>query len=168
MRLMTRSLTTAAVMYTMAVSHASAQGAHANFSGVWVLDASKNVASGQLAVPTAATATIVQHGDTITQDREASSAEIGVIKSHIVWGTDGKPWKNMVPVNGESIEVSSVLSWENGSLVIRTSLSIQGTDVDQLDRWTLSADGKSIVMYRSVSAMGSEVGATTLTYTKNP
>ena len=165
MRLMTRSLTTAAVMYTMAVSNANAQ-AHANFSGTWVLDASKNVVSGQLGAPESATATIVQHGDTITQDREASSAEAGVMKSHIVWGTDGKPWKNMVPINGDNVEVSSALSWENGSLVIRTSLNIQGTDVDQLDRWTLSADGKTITAYRSVSAMGSEVGSTTLTYVK--
>ena len=166
MRLMTRSITTAAVMYAVAVSNAPAQAARQNFTGVWVLDASKSVLSGQLGALTSATSTIVQHGDTITQDREASSETAGVIKSHAVWGIDGKAWQNTVPVNGEDIQVSSVLSWEKGSLVIRTTLNIQGTDVDQVDQWTLAADGKSMLIRRSVSAMGQEVGSTTMTYVK--
>ncbi len=168
MRLMTRSITSAAVMYAMAASNVHAQAAHANFTGTWVLDSSKNVVSGQLGAPTSATSTIVQHGDTVTLDREASTAEMGVIKTHGVFGIDGKPWQNTMPVNGEDVQVTSVLSWDNGSLVIRSTLTFQGTDVEQLDRWTLGADGKTLVTARSVTAMGQEVGSGTLTYVKKP
>jgi len=110
------------------------------FQGTWVLDASKTWLPAS-SCPGSATATIVQHGDTINAGSEASSAEAGVLKSHIVWGTDASRGRNGADQRREH-RGSSVLSWENGSLVIRTSLNIQGTDVDQLDRWTLSADGK--------------------------
>lgn len=165
MRLMTRSITTAAVMYTMAVSHVTAQAARPNFSGVWVLDASKNVVDGQLGAPTAATSTIVQHGDSIIVDRELTS-EAGATKSHSVWSVDGKSWKNTAPVNGTDTEVASILSWDKGVLVIHSTLNLMGTDVDLTDRWTMAADGKSIVMQRSGSAGGQDLGSTTMTYVK--
>ena len=166
MRLMTRSFTTAAVMYTMAVSHASAQAARPNLSGVWVMDASKTVTDQQLAAPTAATSTIVQHGDTIIVDREITSETTGVVKTHTVWAVDGKPWKNVVQANGADTEVTSVLSWESGVLVIRSSLTVMENPVELVDRWTVAADGKSIGMVRTLSAMGQDLGTTTMTFVK--
>lgn len=162
-------MTTAAAMCALATTSSRGQVAgHPKLGGVWVLDASKNIVDGQLGAPSAATSTIVEHGDTITIDREVSTSATGTIKGHTVWAVDGKPWKNTVPVNGESTEVASVLSWEKDTLVIHTTLTVQGTDVDQLDRWTVDADGQTLVMRRSVSAGGQEFGSTTLTYVKRP
>ena len=43
-------------------------------------------------------------------------------KSHIVVAIDGKAWKNTVPSMGAGdIETSTVASWENGELVVRSS-----------------------------------------------
>ena len=162
MRLMTRSITTAAVMYAVTVSNAPAQAARPNFTGVWVLDVNKSEASAGM--PSAATWTITQHGDTLVSDRETTIDGAGAIKSHAVIGIDGKLWKNTVsqPGMGE-IETSTVASWDNGVLVIATSGNVQGTDFVQTDRWTLGADGKSIVSRRSVMAEGQEVQSATFT-----
>jgi hypothetical protein len=166
MRLMSRSMTTAAVMYAFASPSASAQAARPNLSGVWVMDASKTIVTGQIPAPTAVTSTITQHGDTLIVDREVSSDMAGAVKTHLLWATDGKPWKNTVPVNGQDTDVSTVLSWDNGTLVARTTLSIQGTDVEQVDRWTLSSDGKNLLMVRSVSVGGQDYGSVTTTNVK--
>ena len=167
MRLMTRSFTTAAVMYAVAVSHAPAQApAHPDLSGVWVMDSSKTVVAGQLGAPTSASSTIVQHGDSLTIDRETTAEMTGPVKTRTVWVVDGKPWKNTAPINGTDVEVTSVLSWDNGVLVIRSALNVMGSDVDLLDRWTMSADGRVLVMVRTGSVGAQDLGSTTLTFVK--
>jgi hypothetical protein len=168
MRLMTRSITTAAVMYSVTISAASAQAARPNLTGTWVMDASKTVVDGNLGAASAATSKIAQHGDTIVVDRETTTESTGVVMSHTVWGVDGKPWKNTVPVNGTDAEVTSVLAWEGNVLVIRSSLTVMDNAVDLVDRWTMAADGKSITMVRAGSAMGQELGTTTTVFVKQP
>ena len=161
-------MTTAAVMYAVAApSAAAAQSARPNYSGTWVMDTTKSVVNGQLSAPTSATITIVQHGDTITMDREANSA-MGPVKTHVVFAIDGKPWKNSLPVNGEDLPISSVLTWENGTLVIHSTFSVQGTDVEQIDKWNMGADGKTLTTFRSLSAGGQDIGSGSLTYNKKP
>ena len=162
----TRSVVASLLCLALAGSRAGAQATPPDFSGTWVLDASKTVSDGQLGVPTSATYTIRVHGDSIISDRVAEAPEIGTIKSHIVWGTDGKAWKNTVPVNGSDTEISSVLSWQEGTLVIKTTLIVQEMAVDQLDQWTLSSDGKTLTMRRSISAMGQEVASSTMFFVK--
>ena len=160
-----RSVVAALVLVAVVGTRASAQ-AHPDFSGTWVLDASKTVVDGQLGAPTSATYTIRVHGDSIISDRVAETAETGTIKSHLVWGTDGKIWKNTVAVNGTDTEVSSVLSWQGDKLVVKTTLTVQETPVEQLDQWSVSSDGKTMTMQRSISAMGQEIGSSTLFFTK--
>lgn len=174
MRLMSRSMTTAAVMYAVAApSAAAAQAARPNYSGTWVLDSSKSSMTSAMAdnIPQMAAATwvIIQHGDTIVMDRETAITGLPAAKSRVVVGTDGKPWKNTVPQMGGAgdIETSSVATWESAGLVVRTSGNVQGFDFVQTDRWTLSVDGKSLVAHRSVTvADQGEVQAATLTFTK--
>jgi hypothetical protein len=170
MRLMSRSITSAAVMYALASSSASAQAAHPNYSGTWVLDSSKsasNSAMGDAPQIASATWVIAQHGDTIVMDRETAVSGQPVAKAHIMVATDGKPWKNTVQQGGSDIETSSIGSWVNGELVISTSGNIQGFDFVQTDRWTLSADGQSLVSRRSVTVTDQgEVQSATLTFTK--
>ena len=162
----TRSVVASLLCLALAGSRAGAQATPPDFSGTWVLDASKTVSDGQLGVPTSATYTIRVHGDSIISDRVAEAPEVGIIKSHIVWGTDGKAWKNTVPVNGSDTEISSVLSWLGDKLMVKTTLTIQETPVEQLDQWSMSADGKTMTMQRSISAMGQEIGSSTLTFNK--
>lgn len=166
MRIMTRSITTAAVMYTMAVTNAPAQApAHPNYSGTWLLDVAKSQSSTPL--PVTATWTIAQHGDTLIADRETTIEGMGAVKTHVVVGIDGKPWKNTVTQPGiGDIETSTVASWDNSVLVLTASGNIQGTDFVQTDRWTLSADGKSLVSQRSVMVEGNEVQSATFTFGK--
>ena len=161
-----RSMVISLLCLAFAGSRAAAQGTHPDFSGIWVLDASKTVSDGQLGVPTSATYTIRAHGDSIISDRVAEVPEAGTMKSHLVWGTDGKTWKNTVSVNGTDTEVSSVLTWQGDMLVIKTTLTVQEMAVDQLDQWTMTSDGKTLSMHRSISAMGQEVGSSTMFFGK--
>jgi hypothetical protein len=168
MRLMTRSITTAAAIYGLAVPAAHAQApAHPSLTGTWVLDLGKSEASNGL--PVSATWTMAQHGDTLIADRETATAEMGVVKAHVVVGIDGKPWKNTISQPGVGdVETSSILAWDNGVLVTTTSGNIGGTDFVQTDRWTFGADGKSLVSQRSVTVAGEEVQSATLAFTKKP
>ena len=160
-----RSVVASLVLVALAGTAAGAQ-AHPDFSGTWILDASKTVVDGQLGAPTSATYTIRVHGDSIISDRVAETAETGTIKTHLVWGTDGKAWKNTIPVNGTDTEISSVLSWQGDKLVVKTTLTVQEMAVDQLDQWSMSSDGKTMTMQRSISAMGQEIGTSTLSFNK--
>ena len=172
MRIMSRSMTTAAVLYAFASSSAQAQQTtRPKFSGTWVLDSSKssNTSATQENIPQFSSATwvIAEHSDTLVIDRDMTAAGTEQ-KSHIVIGIDGKPWKNTVSMaaNGD-VETSTVVSWENNVLVTRTSGSIAGYDFVQTDRWTLDPDGKTLVLHRSVTIAGQgEIQSGVLTFTK--
>lgn len=168
MRLMTRSITTAAAIYGLAVPAAHAQApARLSLTGTWVLDLAKSESSNGL--PLSASSTLAQHGDTLIIDREIATAEMGVVKAHVVVGIDGKPWKNTISLPGVGdVETSSILAWDNGVLVTTTRGNIGGTDFVQTDRWTFSADGNSLVSHQSVTVDGEEVQSATLALTRKP
>lgn len=159
-----RAMLAAALACALAAPLA-AQGAHPSFAGTWTLDSAKTVIDGQGTPPSSATRTVTQRGDTITIDNTTTAAG-NVQTSHLVWGLDGKAWTNSVTVAGQQVDVNSVLSWAGDTLVVRSTLSFQGNDIEQLDRWVLSADGKSIVSSREVSAMGTVVSTSQMTYLK--
>ena len=164
MRVMKRVIAVAVVLMAATV-RLSAQG-HPSFAGTWVMDPAKTVIDGQASAPSAGTRVVVQRGDTLIVDNEITAPESGTQKTHLVWGTDGKPWKNKVPIQGEETEVASVLTWDGPALVIKTAISFQGMSVEQADRWALSADGKSMTATRSLTVEGEVVGSATLTYVK--
>jgi hypothetical protein len=165
MRMMTRSMTTAAVLYAATVSSAHAQAAmRVNFTGTWVIDLAKSQTSA--ALPTAATYTISQHGDTLLVDRDLTYEEAGHLKSRLVVGFDGKAWKNTAPQADGDVETSTVVTWDKGVMILVTTGNIQGTDFTQTDRWTLAADGKSFVIVRSITVQSEEVQSATWAFTK--
>jgi hypothetical protein len=166
MRLVIRAITVAAAIATLGLSSAAAQ-AHPSFVGTWVLDVSKSEAS--TAVPVSAMRTITQHGDTLISDRETETADAGVLKSHVVVGLDGKVWKNTVTQPGiGDIETSTIVTWDSNVLVFTASGSAMGNDFVQTDRWTLAADGKSLVSRISVTVEGNEIQSATFTFNKKP
>ncbi len=114
-----------AVLALALAARLGAQGTHPGFAGTWVLDASKTVNNTGGAAPDAVTRTIVQHGDTLFVDTDVESA-LGPQHTHLVWGLDGKSWKNTIAVAGTTADVSTVLTWDGSILVISSSLSGAG------------------------------------------
>jgi hypothetical protein len=143
----------------------SAQSAHPSFAGTWVLDPAKTINNTAGPAPDGATRTVVQHGDTLLVDTDAESA-MGPQHTHLVWGLDGKAWKNTIAVAGTTADVSTVLSWDGSTLVTTSSLSVMGIDVMQVDRWAMAADGKSIVATRTITQNGEDAGNMTMTFNK--
>lgn len=160
-----RRAATAAILSAVAVSFVRAQTpSHPNFSGTWVMDLAR---SGQSSfTPKSTTYAVAHHGDTLVVDRETLGTNDQVTKAHMVYAIDGKAWKNMLPLVGQTLESSSVLSWEGDALVIR-STSRNGEDtLLQVDTWTLSADGKTLTMKREASYAGNPIGSPTWVFSK--
>jgi hypothetical protein len=154
----------AALALTLA-ARVGAQGTHPSFAGTWLLDPAKTINNTAGPAPDAITRAVVQHGDTLFVDTDTESA-MGPQHTHLVWGLDGKAWKNTIAVAGTTAEVSTVLSWDGSTLVTSSSLSVVGIDVTQVDRWTLAADGKSVVASRAITQNGDDAGNMTMTFNK--
>lgn len=163
-----RAAVMAAIVASLPMIGLMAQAStHPSFAGTWVLDVAKSDPGPM--TPASASYTIVQRGDTLITDRESTQPGADTpTKSHLVVGVDGKAWKNMLPVAGESLEATSTVTWDKDAMVMHTSGTIQGTDVDQLDRWTLSPDGKTLLIHRSVSVGGAEQASGNLVFNRKP
>jgi hypothetical protein len=141
-----------------------AQGiTHPDFSGTWVLDVARSDAAQS--TPTAATYQVRQQHDTITYDRAASSLR-GETSSHVVLGTDGKPWKNVVAQNGADVTTTSIVSWVRDTLVIQSSGEMNASTVDTYERWSIAADRRSLLMFREVSVNGQVYASTNLWFNR--
>jgi hypothetical protein len=162
---MKRFMVVAALALALAVP-VSAQAVHPSFAGTWVLDPAKTINNTGGEAPDGVTRTVVQHGDTLVVDTEVASSTLGPQHTHLVWGLDGKAWKNTIAVAGTTAEVSTVLSWDGSTLVTNSSLSVVGIDVTQVDRWVMAADGKSIVATRAITQNGEDAGNMTMTFNK--
>ena len=156
-------LTLAALVITPALA-AQSTGRHPDFTGVWVLDLARSESSSFN--PKAATFTVMQHGDSLVVDRETASITGDMVKTHSVYGIDGKPWTNILRLVGQETTATSVLSWSGDSLVIRTTSTPGDKELLQVDAWTLSPDGRTMRMKRSATYDNQPVGAPTWTLTK--
>ncbi|HEY3933125.1 MAG TPA: hypothetical protein VGL65_00760 [Gemmatimonadales bacterium] len=143
---------------------APAQARHPDLTGTWILDPAH---SDGAALPTAATYTIIQHGDTITMDQQTTS-EMGTVTTHMVLGLDGKAWKNNVTGPAGPFELSSTGGWAHDTAAFLSTGTIQGADLVELDRVVPGADGKSFTMLRSGSAGGQDIPLVTLFFNKKP
>jgi|CXWL01.1.fsa_nt_gi hypothetical protein len=137
-----------------------------NFTGTWVMDVAKSGAS--TFTPTASTYTIVHVGDTLVIDRATTSTNGDQVKAHMRYVVDGGTWKNMLPLVGQSLEASSVLRWAGDTLVIRSTSKNGEEELVQVDRWTLAADGATLMMARSAVYAGNPIGSPTWVFAKRP
>ena len=151
--MLTRSLLLLALASPLA-----AQARHPDFSGTWTLDAMKSSAEGNLPVPSAATYVVRQVGDSIAVDETTSDGN-GDVTAKKVWRVDGKSWTNYMTYQGTSMTLNSVLSWSDAVLNVRTTSDFQGTPVEQVESWSLSADGK-VLTHRVSTTVNGEVFAT--------
>lgn len=107
-----------------------------NFSGKWKMDPGKSD-FGPLPGPEKMLRT-VEHTDPEIKITNEQSGPQGDIKTELKYTTDGKEFKN----TSRAGESKGTASWVGDSLVVKTKRNIQGADIDQTDRWTLSPDGK--------------------------
>lgn len=135
-----------------AASPLAAQGAHPSFSGTWTLDPSGAPASAM--TPSSMTVVIVQTDKTINVSSDAVTT-MGPQKASQVINLDGSPTKNPVDAGGgNTIDLTSTAAWDGPSLVVTTKAEVQGQTLQQIDRWTLDADGKTLKMARGLSIAG--------------
>jgi hypothetical protein len=158
-------LSLTAVLATFAVVSAGAQtpAPHPDFSGTWVMDSAKS--PGPM-MPLAATYVIEQRGDTVRIKRDTRTMQ-GAFSASLVYGIDGKAWKNSITQAGMPVDVSSVLTWEGSTLVITSTINANGQDIHQVETWSLDATGTTMTADRTVDAMGQRF-ATKLVFNKRP
>jgi hypothetical protein len=125
-----------------------------NFSGTWVLQTDKSD-YGMMPPPMSRTDIIDHQEPKITIKRTAATAE-GENKLDLVYAVDGKPWKNQAGPQ----EVSSTLHWEGQELVVVSEVDTPQGLATLTDRWSLSADGKTLTQTRTISIQGQELKQT--------
>ena len=80
---------------------------------------------------------------------------MGDVKIETTFSTDGKPQKNTVIDS----PMTTTGKWEDKTLVLTSTMSMQGVDVGIEDRWALSDDGKTLTVTRKIAAPDGEMTA---------
>lgn len=121
-----------------------------NLSGEWKLNLSKSN-YGSFPAPLGATRKIVQSGLKLSMTTIQRGPK-GEVTSQLNYTTDGKESVNPSP-GGES---KGSAQWIGDKLMIESSREIQGTVLKQKEIWTLSADGKTLMIDAHVSLPNGE------------
>ena len=90
---------------------------------------------------------------------------MGEVTAELKYSTDGKETTNSIRGN----EIKSTAKWEGDDLAVAGKGSFQGADITLNDRWSLSADGKTLTIHaackqphgrdRSEDRVGEAIGA---------
>ena len=142
----------AAVLIARAAAAASAgaQNARPDFSGTWTLDLSRSN-PGPLPPPESLDAVIEHKDPTITSTLTQKGAD-GVVTSRTTITTDGEENRNILSTADGDAVLLSRSRWSGRTLIIATSTTLQGTPIGVTESWTLSADGKEMVVSRAFSS----------------
>jgi len=135
----------AATLLAVAFGSLQAQ-AKPNFSGTWKLNTAKSD-FGAMPAPDSRTDKIT-HEDPDIKDSTTQSNQMGEVSAELKYSTDGKETTNIVRGN----EVKSTAKWDGDELAIDSKAQFNGADVTLKDRWSLSADGKTITILRHVNS----------------
>ena len=162
--MLTRSLALGTLLVALA-SPLAAQATHPDFSGTWVLDASKTVVDGQMEAPSAVTTVVVQVGDSLSVDQKVTGS-FGEQALKKVWKVDGKPWANNFEYGGVPMVLSTTLRWNGAVLAMHTTSDFQGNAIDQIQTWTMGADGKTLTDNTTTNVNGDYFSAVTLVFNK--
>ena len=138
------------LLLSLLVSTASqsvAAQARPDFSGTWVLDPSQSD-FGMMPVPASRTDVIEHQEPALTIHRTN-----GDVTVHLAYRVDGQPHVN--DANGQ--QVTSSLAWDGMVLVITSNVTVPQGEVLIVDRMTLSEDGQTIHIQRTLSVGGQEL-----------
>ena len=122
--------------------------AHArpNFSGTWKLNAAKSN-FGAIRAP-ALRIDKISHKGPLIEDSFTQSGQRGEQTAHMKYSTDGRETTNILP----SGEIKTKARWEGNYLVIDGQTGYNGASVILEDRWSLSADGRTLTIQRHVNS----------------
>ena len=121
-----------------------------NFTGDWKLNASKST-FGQMPAPDSMTYKIT-HADPKLSTATRQSSQMGEFEMQASYTTDGKESTNE-GFGGSTTK--SVVKWDGDTLVIETKGQFGDNEFTMTQKWTLSADGKTLnILQTFKSAMG--------------
>lgn len=132
---------------------AVAQSPVPNLSGTWTLVAERS-SFGPFPAPKSRT-DVIEHAEPRLLIKRTVVFEQPTT-SDLVYAIDGKPHKNTTALG----EMTSTLQWEGQTLVMVSSVSTPDGDAYITDRFSLSPDGKTMTVARTISAGGQDVPQT--------
>ena len=130
--------------------------AHAkpNFSGDWKLNSAKSD-FGPLPAPTTRTDKIT-HSDPTLKVSISASGQQGEMNYEMEYNTEGKETTN--DLRGNPAKTTG--KWDGDALLLDTKASFGGNDLELMDKWTLSEDGKTLTINRHIKAPQGELEQT--------
>jgi hypothetical protein len=131
--------------------------ARPDFSGTWMLDTAHSVRDGSLP---ALTLTFIRSGDTLSLLSEGVNAS-GSFSARTRYSFDGKPLANTL----SGVTLTSAVTWDGGTMIVRSNGEANGNQVVIEDRWSLDATGHALTRHSSFSVNG-QTRSETLVFTK--
>lgn len=159
---MRRLLSTALfVLWSTVPAIAHAQNAPSDFSGTWVLQPAKS--QGPV-VPQSAQLIVTQSGKVLSYE-QTSTTPAGTRVNKLSYHIDGTASKNATAgPGGASIDFNSTTAWDGPTLIITTTADLVG-GFKQVERWTMSADGKELTILGDLAVSG-QTATAKMSYTK--
>jgi hypothetical protein len=117
-----------------------------NLSGTWKLNVSKSD-FGQMPAPDSMTRAIT-HEDPKLKILTKQSGQNGEFEYELNYTTDGKECTNEMFNN----PMKSTVKWDGDTLVFDTKGKFGDNDIAIQEKWTLSQDGKTLVIARHFSS----------------
>jgi hypothetical protein len=122
-----------------------------DFSGRWRLNVEKSD-FGLMPKPERVDYVLTQKDSELIV-KSTAMTNSGEVSNSVRVTTDGKEFTN--ELHGQSIKGTA--KWDGATLVVTQKASMQGTEIVVVQRWTLSADRKSITQEVSISTPQGEL-----------
>jgi hypothetical protein len=132
-----------AVAFALAVC--APASAAPNFSGNWKFNAGKSN-YGPIPAPDKMERKITHEEPTLKMTT-VQSGQQGEITTDMTYKTDGSESVNKVRGN----DVKSVAKWDGAALTVASKREVQGMEITQNERWTLSDDGKILTILNKIN-----------------
>ena len=116
-----------------------------NFSGNWKFNAGKSN-YGPIPAPDKMERKITHEEPTLKMTT-VQSGQQGEITTDMTYKTDGSESVNKVRGN----DVKSVAKWDGAALTVASKREVQGMEITQNERWTLSDDGKILTILNKIN-----------------
>src|SRR5262245_27183348 len=124
------------------------------FSGEWVMVPEKSD-FGPVPAPASMTRTITHQDPILKIVTVQTGGATGDRKIETTFSTDGKPQKNTIIDSA----MTTTGKWEDKTIVLTSTMSMQRVDVGIEDRMSLSDDGKTLTLTRKIAAPDGEMTA---------
>ncbi len=144
------------IILTLALAAMAAFGAAAdkpNFSGEWTIDVTKSN-FGQRPGP--ATRRVGQNEQALTMTETQTGGPQGDVTTSLKFSTDGKETINKA-MGGDA---KSTATWDGNALAIVMKADVQGRPLTLSERWSLSDDGKVMIVVRHIVVTQADLAAT--------